>query len=120
LPNGGFRKLDAIDHGDGVRLPGPADPAWDVAGAAVEFRLDDAAVDELVERCARAAGESAAALARAVAAYRAPYAACQLGEVALSAREGLAETDRARLLREADRYTHLLRCELARAEVAHG
>src|SRR5690606_41334498 len=46
----GYVKTDALDHGDGVRLPGPADPAWDLAGAVVELGLDASAAAELAAR----------------------------------------------------------------------
>src|SRR5690606_33934404 len=42
----GYVKTDALDRGDGVRLPGPADPAWALAGAVVELGLDASAAAE--------------------------------------------------------------------------
>jgi hypothetical protein len=111
----GFRKVDAIDHGDGVRLPGPTDPAWDLAGAVVEFGLDPTAQDELICVCGGGVPGGAAQLAQAVDAYRAPYAACGLGETALGVRETLDPRDRERLAAEAARYERLLRQELWRA-----
>ncbi len=33
----GWVKFDALDHGDDHFFPGPADPAWDLAGFQVEF-----------------------------------------------------------------------------------
>lgn len=110
-----YLKLDATDHGDGVRLPGPADPAWDLAGAAVEYGLDSVTVDELIRRCAPGARNSsacgAAELAAAVRAYRAPYIACQLGETTLGAREALDARERRILERECERYRGLLEWE---------
>jgi hypothetical protein len=81
-----YVKVDALDHGDGLRLPGPVDRAWDIAGAAVEYALHPADLARLSEACARAAGESVAELAEAVAAYRVPYAACCLGQATLADR----------------------------------
>lgn len=112
-----FLKLDAVDHGDGVRLPGPADPAWDVAGAAVEFGADAATVAGWIRSCGRRAPGGAAELARAVEAYRAPYAASALGEATFAAWEAEGE-ERRRSRREADRYARLLQRELARAGAA--
>jgi hypothetical protein len=112
----GFLKLDATDHGDGLRLPGPTDSAWDVAAALVEFQLGSPADDELVRRCGRGAPGGPTHFARAVAAYRAPYAAAALGEAVLAVREGGGTPeDQQRLERDAARYRHLLRRELALA-----
>jgi hypothetical protein len=36
----GLLKTDGYDHGDDDFFPGPADTAWDLAGAATEFALD--------------------------------------------------------------------------------
>src|SRR5690606_41211550 len=83
----GYVKTDALDHGDGVRLPGPADPAWDLAGAVVELGLDASAAAELAARHADAARESLRGAAGAPAAYLAPYAAWPLARGLLSLRE---------------------------------
>ncbi|HEX7051812.1 MAG TPA: phosphoribosyltransferase [Longimicrobiales bacterium] len=111
----GYRKVDALDHGDGLRLPGPADVAWDLAGAAIEFSLDDDVIAGITRRCAAAAGDDAALLDDAVAACRAPYAAYWLADATLSAREALDDFDRARLHAEALRYRAALARELRRA-----
>lgn len=108
----GYHKLDLTDHGDGVRLPGPTDAAWDLAGAAVEFGFQAPALHDLIERCARGGADDVAELAAAVAAYRPAYAACQLGEMALAAREMAGTEEQRRLEREAGRYRRLLRVEL--------
>lgn len=105
-------KVDALDHGEGIRPPGPVDMAWDVAGSAIEYGLDPAAVAALCNRCAPACERSPGELGAAVAAYRAPYAACCLGEMALSAREAATPADRLRLERQAARYARALRHEL--------
>jgi hypothetical protein len=115
---GGYVKLDALDHGDGIRPPGPIDPAWDLAGAAVEHGLDGPTITALCLELARACERSPAALEAAVAAYRVPYVACCLGEMTLSAREAAAPADRKHLRRAADRYTHMLERELARTHGA--
>lgn len=104
----GIRKADALDHGDGLRLPGPTDTAWDLAGVAIEFGLDDEALSRLIEHCAGAAGDDVAALREAVEAYRAPYAAYWLGDAMLSASEATTEADRQRFQAEARRYRRAL------------
>jgi hypothetical protein len=109
----GYVKVDAVDHGDGLRLPGPADAAWDLAGAAVEHRLDDAAMAYVVSRTC-APGVRAAELAAAAAAYRAPYAAFALGQATLASWEAPAADDKQRLRRQAWRYRRALARELDR------
>lgn len=48
LPDGRLVKTDALDHHQGHDLIGCQDPAWDVAGAIVEFGLDAAQADRLI------------------------------------------------------------------------
>lgn len=111
----GYRKVDAIDHGDGIWFPGPTDRAWDLAAASIEFDLDPAALRRLIERCARAAGDDATVLADAVAAYRPVYAASSIAEATLAAREAPDGEDRRRLEREAGRYRGALVATLRQA-----
>lgn len=54
---GGLRKVDATSHGDDHFLPGPCDVAWDLAGAVVEWRLDEAHTGALLDRHARRTGD---------------------------------------------------------------
>lgn len=114
----GYRKVDAVDHGAGLRLPGPTDPAWDVAAAAVELSLDSPAAERLAHRYAAAAGEPPAALAAAATAYRPACAAYGLGEASLSAREAPNDRDRRRLEAEAAFYRGALGRELRRSHAA--
>lgn len=107
-PDGLVRKVDAIDHGDGLRLPGPIDLAWDLAAAAIELDLPPAALERLTQRCAVVAGDQPAELARAVAAYQPAVAAFALGDACLSAWEAGDEVDRGRLEREAAGYRAIL------------
>ncbi|MBT2322346.1 hypothetical protein J7E62_08320 [Variovorax paradoxus] len=44
-------KTDAVDHHAGHELVGCQDLAWDIAGAAVEFDLCPAEVQQLLDRC---------------------------------------------------------------------
>ena len=53
----GYLKTDALDHGDNHFYPGPADIAWDVAGTIMEFELDAAAREHLIEAYVRAAND---------------------------------------------------------------
>jgi hypothetical protein len=111
----GYVKVDALDHGDGMRFPGPTDAAWDLAGAAVEHCLPAPVLNGVVRRVAALSGESGAELSEAVAAYRAPYVACCMGDAYLSAWEAHEARDRVRWEAEAERYRKLLARELRRA-----
>ncbi|HZU25218.1 MAG TPA: hypothetical protein VFA04_06825, partial [Bryobacteraceae bacterium] len=48
-PNG-YLKADALDHGDNDFYPGPSDPCWDLAGAMIEWQLDDRRRSRLVRK----------------------------------------------------------------------
>lgn len=110
-----YRKVDALDHGDGLRFPGPTHAAWDVAGAAIEFDLDDEVTADLARQQAAASGGAAASFIEAATTLRAPYAACALGDALLSAREAPAEEDQRRFEAQAERYGRALDRELRRA-----
>jgi hypothetical protein len=109
---GTFHKVDSLDHGEGLRLPGPTDAAWDIAAAAVEYQLAPSMMDRLVERCATANGAVQLELGAAAAAYRPAYAACLLGDVILSSWEASPDDDKRRLEAEAAWYRAALIREL--------
>jgi len=46
-------KTDAVDHHAGHELVGCQDVAWDIAGAAIEFRLSAPETQRLIARCGR-------------------------------------------------------------------
>jgi hypothetical protein len=48
--SGEFLKTDGISHGDNHFFPGPCDIAWDIAGAAIEWRLTSEALEFLVAK----------------------------------------------------------------------
>lgn len=97
-PTGRHLKLDALDHHADHFFPGAADIAWDVAGLAVEFGLDEATVDDL-----GAALEDATLPAR-LPFYGAAYPAFRLGYVSLAATTLKGTPDGARMSRLARRY----------------
>lgn len=108
---GPILKVDAAAHGDDHFLPGPTDIAWDLAGAAVEWRLDRAARGALLERYQRASGDRAEGrLGAFVVAYLVFRAA--LMEMAASSMSGTGEAGR--LLGDARRYRRMLQRELGR------
>lgn len=56
-PNSQVLKTDAVGHAEGHQLPGPADIAWDLAGAIVEWNLPAAAEDLLLDEYRRLSGD---------------------------------------------------------------
>lgn len=56
LPCGQLIKTDAVDHWCSHDLIGAQDPAWDVAGAAIEFALERHEIASLAAQAGRAAG----------------------------------------------------------------
>lgn len=103
----GHPKVDAPDHGDGLRLPGPTDPAWDLAGAVVELGLDAAAAAELAAHHATETREGPREAVVALTAYLAPYAVWRLADALPSMGEAEGG-DRLRFQRRAARYRRAL------------
>lgn len=56
LPDGRMLKADALDHASGHDLIGCQDVAWDIAGAAVEFDLDDNGICRLTSLVGEVSG----------------------------------------------------------------
>ena len=104
-PEGTLLKTDGAAHGDDHLLPGPTDVAWDLAGAVVEWELDDAAQRALLDRYTKASGDRADA--RLPAFVRA-YLVAELArtELAMGILEDTPEG--VRLAREAARYRRML------------
>lgn len=102
IADGGFVKLDALDHCEGHDLIGCQDIAWDVAGAIAEYEMSD---DEAAALCA---GIEAGGLARIdpalVAALLPCYLSFQLGLWATAAGPSAAM--------QAGRYKRILRRRL--------
>ncbi|MDB5682550.1 MAG: hypothetical protein JWM75_248, partial [Sphingomonas bacterium] len=83
LPDGRILKADALDHDAAHDLIGAQDLAWDVAGIAAEFDLDEDAMGQLVAATERAAGR---AIDRALLGFLLPcYCAFRLGAAQLAA-----------------------------------
>ena len=86
-------KTDALDHCCGHDLVGCQDIAWDVAGAATEWDLDDDQIEALREGVGRRSGR--ACHAELVAFFRIAYPAFRIGGLTLACgRETGAEADR--------------------------
>ena len=77
LPNGDLLKTDALDHHQSHDLVGCQNPAWDVAGAIVEFELDQAEAEHLIS-------ESGPHVERGLLGFHLiAYAGFRLGQAAL-------------------------------------
>lgn len=59
LPDGQMLKTDSSSHGDDHFFPGPTDIAWDLAGAIVEWGMDERQADFFLERYDRLSGDKA-------------------------------------------------------------
>jgi hypothetical protein len=55
--DGRLLKVDATCHGDDHFFPGPTDIAWDLAGAIVEWRMEDSAAQYLLEQYRRSSAD---------------------------------------------------------------
>ncbi|MCP8937036.1 hypothetical protein NK718_00765 [Alsobacter sp. SYSU M60028] len=103
-------KTDAVDHCAAHDLIGCQDIGWDVAGAAVEFKLTER---ELSGLCERVGGRAGREVSRDLLAFLLPcYAAFQLGAATMAA-DGLAgSAEEKRLRAEATRYAAVLKRRL--------
>lgn len=105
----GLLKADAVDHHAGHDLVGPQDPAWDVAGASVEFGLTPDETDGLGLEVGRAAGRDFDPIL--LSALRPCYLAFQYGAATMAADAAAPGPERARHAAETRRYgTLLLQC----------
>jgi hypothetical protein len=102
---GALLKVDGASHGDDHLFPGPADVAWDLAGALVEWELD---AERLVAAYRAVAGEDPSAR---LPAYRIAYAAFRARTCAMAA-HGAPVDEAARLWAERQRYRTALRSAL--------
>ena len=103
-------KTDAVDHHAAHDLIGCQDIAWDVAGAASEFGLDEDEVDRVCHSVARFCGR--AIRPELLAFCRIAYPAFQLGAAHLAGGRS-EEADRRRWAAEAGRYEADLLAALA-------
>jgi hypothetical protein len=75
--DGQMLKTDSGSHGDDHFFPGPADIAWDLAGAVVEWQMDETQTEFLLEAYRRASGDDArgriANFTTAYAVFRSAY-----------------------------------------------
>jgi hypothetical protein len=75
-------KVDALDHGDNHFYPGPADICWDLAGAMIEWRLDDRRRSRLLRRYVQHSGDTKAG--ERLPFYLLAYTAFRIGYTSLA------------------------------------
>jgi hypothetical protein len=78
---GRLMKLDGHGHGDGHLLPGPTDVCWDLAGAIIEWDMDQAQQDAFVSQFERLAGLR---VHSRLTGFLVAYAALRVGEMSLA------------------------------------
>jgi hypothetical protein len=90
-----FVKTDGVDHGDNHFFPGPCDTAWDLAGIAVEWDLENDALEYVTERFRRLSGVDVSA-GTGLSLYRLAYCVFRLGscKMAVSTVKGSPEERR--------------------------
>ena len=109
VPNGRLLKADAVDHHAGHDLIGCQDLAWDVAGAVVEFDLDEPQARQLIAATEDAAGRLLDL--ELLDFLRVAYLAFRLGQANMSA--GMTTTrDSGRWTAREGRYSSLLDARL--------
>lgn len=112
--DGRLLKTDSGGHGDDHFFPGPTDIAWDIAGAIVEWQMNERQTTEFLDLYGRASGDDASAridgFIKAYAVFRLAY--CLMAANALS---GSAEQPR--LQRAADGYRAILTHNLSAVSI---
>lgn len=101
LTAAGILKTDGAAHGDDHFFPGPADIAWDLAGAIVEWDLGRDAADYLLRRYASLSGDP---LQRRLPAWLQAYAAFRMGYCKMAAESLSGTAEEELLLRDYRRY----------------
>ena len=94
---GAVLKMDGLDHHADDFFPGCRDIAWDIAGAAVELNLDEAAARTLAARYADGTRDRTIPLRMPF--YEAAYLAYRLGYVTLAAESLAGSADGERFTR---------------------
>lgn len=102
---GSLLKTDSGSHGDDHFFPGPTDIAWDLAGAIVEWQMNEEQTMEFLDRYYRASGDDASVriygFIKAYAVFRSAY--CMMAANAMSGSD-----EQSRLQRAADVYKGVL------------
>jgi hypothetical protein len=99
--DGRVLKVDAVSHGDDHFFPGPCDVAWDVAGAIVEWKMDENQVHDFVERYQNLSGDEVRVR---LPEYVLAYAIFRMAWSKMAAQASAGEFDEGLLMRDFQRY----------------
>lgn len=102
-------KADATMHGDDHFYPGPCDIAWDVAGAIIDWQLQDASAADFISRYERLSGDN---VRRRLPQYRIAYAAFRAAYASMAASAMPGTPEAGRFARACHRYKDVLRSEV--------
>jgi hypothetical protein len=105
-------KVDACGHGDDHFFPGPSDIAWDLAGAIVEWDMDNSAAELLLSFYTRQTGHDAK---KRVGAFLVAYGAFRLAYCKMAGAATQGTDEEARLCRAYEYYWQRLAQDLVRA-----
>ena len=94
-------KTDGVGHAEGHQLPGPADIAWDLAGAIVEWDLAPAARAFLLEEYRRRTGDAAGTRLRP---YLLVYSVLRMSQCRMSSASMARRREGKYLRRQYERY----------------
>ena len=103
--DGQMLKTDSGSHGEDHFFPGPTDIAWDLAGAAVEWRMNAAQAEYFLETYRHASGDDASSR---IANFITAYAAFRSGYCRMAANALLGTGEESRLRRAANGYLALI------------
>jgi len=115
LTKRGILKVDGASHGDDHFFPGPADIAWYLAGAIVEWDLASEAADYFVRRYSELSGDRPQ---RRLPAWLQAYTAFRLGYCRMAAESLAGSAEEERLLRDCRRYRARASAALAQLAAA--
>lgn len=115
LTERGVIKTDGCAHGDDHFFPGPADIAWDLAGAIVEWDMGRDAAQRFLHRYAELSGDRAH---HRLPAWLQAYTAFRLGHCKMAAESLCGTAEEERLLRDYRRYRARAQASLAQPAAA--
>lgn len=105
LRDGRMLKTDSGSHGDDHFFPGPTDIAWDLAGAIVEWRMNDGQREALLSRYEAQTGDRAS---RRIQDYIVAYCAFRYAYSLMAGNALQGNDESPRLQREAEVYRDML------------
>jgi hypothetical protein len=111
---GKLLKTDSGSHGDDHFFPGPTDIAWDLAGAIIEWQMNEAQTMEFLDRYHRFSGDDAGAR---IEGFIKSYAVFRLAYCLMAANAMNGSDEQTRLQRAATGYRAVLAKMQARSMV---